>query len=273
MAENYIFSKETDNLIMTYFDAFSNLYGTIPMNRALRIIRRQNSELDINDDRFSEFVNNADLSKKHYIITTEPVLCEESDDPGEPLDRILVAQHLYILDYEDYFKLADEQCDRPFYVPDKEELLKYADELYFEKTKYFNEFNEFLKSICPFADDDTALDFQLSLRIDDNDFNYAQHKLRFLTGNQFKDFKNKEEARKFALLYTKLRNNTRKHTHRGHTPSELGDSYSVDIAPKASPKKPDSQNLRTEKQPKPSLNGPCPCGSGKKFKRCCGKTV
>ncbi|MEW6350740.1 MAG: SEC-C metal-binding domain-containing protein [Thermodesulfobacteriota bacterium] len=24
--------------------------------------------------------------------------------------------------------------------------------------------------------------------------------------------------------------------------------------------------------PKPTLNGPCPCGSGKKYKRCCAPT-
>lgn len=34
---------------------------------------------------------------------------------------------------------------------------------------------------------------------------------------------------------------------------------------------PRKKDLKPKAQPvAPSLNGPCPCGSGKKFKRCCG---
>lgn len=34
--------------------------------------------------------------------------------------------------------------------------------------------------------------------------------------------------------------------------------------------KKDKEQLKSEK---PSRNQPCPCGSGKKYKRCCGKAV
>lgn len=56
MAENIIFNEETQAMLLDYFYYFSNLYGFIPMKRALRIIRTQNPELELTDDRFSDFI-------------------------------------------------------------------------------------------------------------------------------------------------------------------------------------------------------------------------
>jgi len=53
-----------------------------------------------------------------------------------------------------------------------------------------------------------------------------------------------------------------KHTHRGHTPFELDDCYVVDAI---------IENSIQPKVKTPSKNGKCPCGSDKKYKRCCGK--
>lgn len=38
-----------------------------------------------------------------------------------------------------------EQGDRPFYVPDKDELLKYEDEFYYEKTKHNYNLENYLR--------------------------------------------------------------------------------------------------------------------------------
>lgn len=267
MAENMILNEETQAMLLEYFDAFSNLYGIIPIKRALRIIRKQNPELEMTDEQFSDFISNIDFSHQYYIITSEAWFEDENADSGEPLDRVLAAEYLYSIDCEDYFVLADEQEGRPFYVPNKEELLKYSDEYYFERTKYYDEFDAFLKAAIPIPNNEIAYDIQIGIVIDDNEIDEAVGELRFLSGNKFKDFKNKEQAYKFALLYTKLRNNTRKHAYRGHTPAELGDSYYICEASKEK----SEQSAFPQVPKQPSLNGPCPCGSGKKYKRCCGK--
>ena len=57
-------------------------------------------------------------------------------------------------------------------------------------------------------------------------------------------------------------NNTRLWILKGHTPSELSSSTAKKPAPSAPVK---------NTQPKVGRNEPCPCGSGKKYKKCCGK--
>jgi hypothetical protein len=57
-------------------------------------------------------------------------------------------------------------------------------------------------------------------------------------------------------------NNTRLWILKGHTPSELS-------SPSAS--KPATSTPVEKTQPKVGRNEPCPCGSGKKYKKCCGK--
>ena len=48
-------SKETEELLRAYFDAFSNLYGIMPLYRAFRIIRKQNPELTLTEEEFLSF--------------------------------------------------------------------------------------------------------------------------------------------------------------------------------------------------------------------------
>ena len=52
-------------LILRYFDAFSNLYGIIPMKRAYRIIEKQNPELNLTKEQFAEIVNEFDFPDKY----------------------------------------------------------------------------------------------------------------------------------------------------------------------------------------------------------------
>ena len=58
---------------------------------------------------------------------------------------------------------------------------------------------------------------------------------------------------KFLLLYTELHNTTRMPENYGHTPEELFES----------------ERIRRVV----GRNDPCPCGSGKKYKKCCGRNV
>ena len=45
-------STEIKELLHSYFSAFANLYGIIPLYRALRIIRKQNPELSLTEEEF-----------------------------------------------------------------------------------------------------------------------------------------------------------------------------------------------------------------------------
>lgn len=69
-AKNFL-PTETQNLLYTYFDAFSNLYGIIPLYRALRIIQKQNPELGLTEEQFLMFIEQVENEHHFYAIISE----------------------------------------------------------------------------------------------------------------------------------------------------------------------------------------------------------
>lgn len=257
------------DLILQYFDAFSNLYGIIPMKRAYRIIEKQNPELNLTKEQFAEIVNSIDFNRKFYFILSEDEVYDEDALDCDLFDKLLIAEYLVIFnDPNDYENLVYEQDDRPFYVPEKDELLKYAGQFYYEKNKYAYVLENFIRDNLKLTEyKDIVEDYAAMLRIDDISTYDVIEELRRMGKPKFKNFASKEQAQNFFMLYSNFRNHTRKHTHRGHTPSELDDSCQIDYIPEDVVDIPATVNI-------PSKNGKCPCGSGKKFKRCCmGKGI
>ena len=77
-----------------------------------------------------------------------------------------------------------------------------------------------------------------------------------------------------------MNNHTHKHANRGNTPDELfaQSARGLQLQERLTP--PENQLSFFEELPQkpkltivgtPSRNGPCPCGSGRKYKNCCGK--
>ena len=69
-------------------------------------------------------------------------------------------------------------------------------------------------------------------------------------------FDSDEDAQIFIDMIAKLSNNTRLKSNRGHTPLEISKLKS---------------NLTSQTHKQIGRNDLCPCGSGKKYKKCCGK--
>lgn len=133
MAENKL-SPEIKELLLSYFDAFTNLYGITPLYRALRIIQKQNPELALTEEDFLSFVDEIEGEDHNYIIAgAEDLYCDVTE-PTPPMKREIIADYLYDLD-DCYDELRIEQEGKPFYVPEKELLLKYQDQFYVEETK------------------------------------------------------------------------------------------------------------------------------------------
>lgn len=214
------------DLIAEYLEAFSNLYGIIPMWKAYSIIDKQNPELKLTKEQFAENVSHIDLTDKFFDILAEEELYNKPSDDIDFFKKMLIAEYLLCDDDpDDYECLAEEQQYRPYYIPEKEELLKYRDELYFEKTDYARNFEDFLRDELKMTNSDEVIeDFQITMRIDTVDMDEAIFMLR--TGRpKFKQFKTKKQADKFVQLVVDLNNHTRMHTLRGNTPCELGTIY------------------------------------------------
>lgn len=303
MAENKNkeLSQETKELLRSYFDAFSNLYGITPLYRALRIIQKQNPELELTEEEFLSFDNEIEQEDHYYIITGAEDIYSDINDPTPPLKREIIAEHLYVVDdFDSYDELRSEQEGKPFYVPEKESLLKYQDDFYIEETKEFLALGVFLRDKLKLKRaNDILEDLQLVARTGDNDPQRIIWEVERMAGKGC--LGSTEKINEFFQYYFAMCNNTRIAANRGFTPNEMrersgGLPRSIEFGPNISrslqmgemdigelrrgifssnipmPWKASMlSDLERVEQKKPGRNDPCPCGSGKKYKRCCGR--
>ena len=82
-------------------------------------------------------------------------------------------------------------------------------------------------------------------------------------------FDNDQQMNEFVMLLVDAHNHTRRKENRGHSAVELGNRGTSFAMTSMGPKK--APVVREEK--KIYANDPCPCGSGKKYKKCCGKAA
>ena len=137
--------EEQVSLLKNYFDAFGHFYQRISLRDAYDIFRRHNGEIISREDfiSFSEIVRHEEKGFCFYFILAEDELFDNVADT-QPIDREIVAECLVVVDEELYYQMRDAQADKPLYVPEKEELLKYADDLYYRVTPELAAMEEFL---------------------------------------------------------------------------------------------------------------------------------
>lgn len=293
--------RGTAELLRSYFDAFSNLYGITPLYRAFRIVQKQNPELALTSEDFLAVVDEVSQEEHLYIIAGAEDIYDDAEEPTPPMKREIISEYLYAVDrFESYEELKAEQEGKPFYIPEKDVLLKYQDDCYVEETKEFLELGVYLRDTLNLKRaDDVLSDLQFVARMGDNDPQYVISAVERLAGRGC--FHSIEQINEFFQRYFAMCNHTRIPANRGFTPSEMqqqmgGPPRSMEFGPNishalqtgkmdigelrqgivgadiAAPWKASMlRDLERVEQKKPGRNDLCPCGSGKKYKRCCGR--
>lgn len=282
-------------LLKQYFQAFANLYGVCSLQKAMQIIKLQNPKLKLSKEQILGFADN--YSGDWKIVSPDKVY---SNAPATaPMHREIVNKMLvFYSDYGGYYYVRSHHADKEHYIPAKDELLKYAQKEYYEKTQYTDAMARLLQKELRVKDwERKLLEIVLNLRLDSFDIQAFIDTL----GGELPNFDISQEA---INLYTNLHNNTRLMVNRGYTASELSRKYNPHGAlPKSVSFGPGIQSLiqsgelnadelisgftemnippelkqslisetSKAKQAKPGRNDLCPCGSGKKYKKCCGR--
>lgn len=308
----------TSRLLRKYFNAFANLYGIIPLEKAYEIIHSQCPRL-ITEGEFYAFAEIARHEcEDYYIMGDEELYVDGKKTPLSQYEIINVI--LLARDEEDdgggemYLRTKRMQAGKPYYIPDKQSLLLYADHYYYEETKELEAARRFFTRTLK-MDDAAAffalLDMCFLARFTDP---HGDGELPLIKAFDYRKLRRKD-LETFLDLYTRFCNNSRMHCNRGYTPEEM-----VAMRPQKA-KQPTSltfgpniqelldsgewdreefkEMLRSmglpvdglettpvtgkakvenkEEAPiiplptKAGRNDPCPCGSGKKYKNCCGK--
>jgi hypothetical protein len=232
-----------------YACAAVNLYGAIPMEEFMRIYRER-GESDLNESTVRRIL--LDL------------IGEEADSEIEYRLRgdILFSDELNDWEDDELADLIERSRVYPLFVPPTEQFLAYADWLYFEETPAHEKFVEFLQSKEGRGARDKAAYKLLVGELCSVLRQWAPMQECFDILESFdiklRDLKDIKLATK---LLTQMRDHTRVWGKNGATLIELR-SY-----------KPANTTTYRSPNAKIGRNDPCPCGSGKKYKHCCGKLL
>ena len=240
---NFTEDKRFRDLINDYAIAAVSLYGVISQDDFVALFNSQNDRQTSIDEVFPILLNNI-YAEIGYCLWDEYIV----DDEFEEADFALVPWVL------------EERKGKSPYVPSKEEFLKYSDWDYLELTPQLIAAKSYLAELISDPDEVEDLLYEI------HDMSTTGVKIEEYfdlldsTGIVFDGLK---QAKKMMQLIVDVQNNTRQWTNYGHTPNELHSLNKSNLLPF-----PSTQHVRSQKI---ARNAPCPCGSGKKYKKCCGK--
>lgn len=232
------------HLILDYFMAANHLYGITPISKLTEIINSQNEEK---------------TSKKELIDTYYDTI-----EMG--LDFKLVGENIIdkkILEQQKVQILMNSQDGKPYYIPHKSVFLKYKDPDFYEITDEMRELHEYLIKVLK-VPEKTTLELCRSIYHQISIGSKLHHVMEQLDQAGI-SFETEDQIHQVNNMIMEIWNHTRMFTNRGYTAWELSGK-------KKKPAGKQSGNII----PFPSKikiypNNPCPCGSGKKYKYCCGR--
>ena len=296
----------TSRLLRKYFNAMANLYGIIPLHKAKEIIFSLSPKL-VTEEEFLSFAEIARHECEDYYILGDNELYSDVRHT-KPLDREIISAVLMAESIDCVIEIKRNQQGKPYYVPDKNHLLEYVDPCYCEDTPEMRKLRAFLKGNCDMSDEREAVVFEELLRgarlaaiqladvLDNLGIRLkSQRDVERFTAlyNAFhnttrmpcnRGYTPDEMMRvmppKEGFKSLSLGPNIKKYLQTGEMDIEdfrkqiltmdlPSEAMRFDLLKQLADIKPSAS--QPEKQKKVGRNDPCPCGSGKKYKRCCGK--
>jgi len=239
------------DLIKQYIIALTNLYGQVSVDLVTEIYNSQNEDQLSADD--VEVYFDEDLSKQYVYAYKDHFV------------------HEAIIEHKEFKSMRKKKADKPYYIPDKEELLKYSDMLYYEKPKQYDDLMKYVKkNFFPNDHEKAEMLCENMMWKCRDDFRPAE---AFELFNTFEiNFKDEKQVNEVMQLVMDLSNNIRIWENNGHTPNEIFEKFEKpNLRPL--PNKPfnlgGSNVIDMKTRQKVGRNDPCPCGSGKRYKKCC----
>ena len=270
-------TQEEINLIHLYMDAAANLYGLISLDELYELYNSQNKKVDVPSFLMTVFFIDQSEDNDFAVIDSVGNLQVTPEEAMKNCE--IVSDYLFVEDPEkDIRELRRAQKGKPLKILPKAEFLRFADSTYFPETPQRGAMIQYLRRLAsslPASAEDYCDCIQSVIVIDAP----LQEVLNILKEDGLTSHKN-WDLEEFAALYQNLNNHTHKHANRGNTPDELFAQSARGLQLRQRPTPSENQLSFFEEPPQkpkltivgaPSRNGPCPCGSGRKYKSCCGK--
>lgn len=187
--------------VIDYIIALTNLYGLVHKGKVIEIYNMQNADkIDYG------VIQSIIINKKQYLVDKYVYIHG---------DYFVYLSIIVAGTFEEELRAKK---GKPFYIPKKEELLKYKDSTYFEVTKEYEELLNFLKKM--FFRKSRAEDLCREIQMYCQSFK-AMENLPLLFEEKKIRFKNKKQLDELTRLIRDFANNTRIWQNNGYTPNEL----------------------------------------------------
>ena len=263
--------KQTDD-IYAYMTAGANLYGLVSLYDLYQLYNSQNPKVDAESFLMAASVFCCSENSDFFVFQKTEKVRPTAEENMKDVEIAALQLYLGGLD-ENIRELRRMQKGKPLKIFPKEEFLRFANFPYFPETLQRNAMLRCLRGVAAslpgspleYCDDIQA---EIVLDIPSRDI-LNTVKEEGLTASP------KWDLELFCRLLQDLNNTTYKYANRGHTPEEMfailhperrGPAGQMSLFDMEGPM------LKQTVTGTPARNGPCPCGSGKKYKNCCGKT-
>ena len=229
----------TRKLLDSYARAAVNLYGIISREDFVDIFNKQNI------DRTTD--------EEIYILLLPLVL----KDGWYGFYKEFIVHYWFFDDFNQADYLLEHQADKPRYIPEKNEFLKYVIEDYADNDHWWN-VRCFMRDVFGYSKDTFEGYEEVRSYITYGD---GIRELGSILDSHNLIFDGEKQLQEFINLIMLAKNNTRIWENNGYTPSELHEILSK--------RNKNIVKFPTLQRPQVGRNDPCPCGSGKKYKKCC----
>ena len=269
--------REEINRIHEYMDAAAHLYGLISLDELYGLYNSQNKKVDAPSFLMAVFFIDQSEDNDFAVIDSVGNLQVTPEEAMKNCE--IVSDYLFVEDPEkDIRELRRSQKGKPLKILPKEEFLRFTDYTYFPETPQRSAMIRYLRKLTsslPASAEEYCDRIQRVIVIDAP----LQEVLNLIMEDGVTAHKN-WDLEEFAALYQNLNNHTHKHANRGNSPDELFAQSARGLRLQERLTPPENQLSFFEEPPQkpkltivgaPSRNSPCPCGSGRKYKNCCGK--
>lgn len=221
-------------MIMTHCRAAVSLYGAVSLLKLHELYEYYNGA--VNQATFLEGVYDAQIRSQSFWV----------------YDGHLYSDYFDVDDLNSHllFEILDQE--KPYYIPELSEFIKYAEPDFEPENKYLDEMMVYLQKFAKLTEnqwDDLRLEILYTIELGELRDTLQELESRNIV------FETQREIDGFMKRYVPLVNNTRIWSNHGFTPEEIRKI---------------SKPTTYKAEEKVGRNDPCSCGSGKKYKKCCG---
>lgn len=256
----YVKQRELSDVLEKYLAACTNLYGMIDVKSFLEIFNAQTGR-ELTESELDEWMRlKTRLRGGRLYFMQDGCILSDIFSPRKTGMAI------------DYHELMKKQGDMAYYVPEAKELLAYSDKYYVEKNESYSRLEEFFcteMELDPKKAQLFASHIQLVIRHGGMPRDIVEE-----LNNYGMTFTDSKQLNDFVKLMMDMYHESRMPEKRGHTAEELGEPAATremiqSVFEAVTSQKPIIKSKIGGRKIYP--NEPCPCGSGLKYKNCCGK--